>query len=481
MDDTNPAKESMEYVEAIKTDVRWLGFDWGENFFFSADYFERMYEVACELIRKGRAYVCGLTQEEWKEYRGIPTRPGKDSPHRNRPPEESLDLFARMRAGEFADGELCLRARIDMASPNMHMRDPVIYRIMRYHHYRTGDAWCIYPMYDFAHPLEDAFEKVTHSLCTLEFEVHRPLYDWVVDQLGMEQPPRQNEFARLNLTYTVMSKRKLLELVQGKLVHGWDDPRMPTLCGMRRRGYPPAAIRNFCEEVGITKYESITDMALLEHHVRAVLNKTAPRRMAVLRPLKLVLENIPAGEVREVEAVNNPEDPDAGSRTIPFGREVYIEHDDFAEHPPPKFFRLTPGKSVRLRYAGFVTCTGMVKDSASGDVTGVRGTWSPPEEKLKVKGTIHWAPAAQAVPLEVRSYDRLFKVEEPDADVDFKAHLNKESLVTLEAVGEPCLGDVAPGEACQFERLGYYCADPDSVAGRPVFNSTVTLKAPRSK
>jgi glutaminyl-tRNA synthetase len=477
MDDTNPAKESMEYVEAIQQDIRWLGFQWGPHFYYAADYFERMYQVARDLIRKGKAYVCELSQEEWKDYRGAPTRPGRESPWRNRPAEESLDQFARMRAGEFDDGTLCLRAKIDMASPNLHLRDPVLYRILRVPHYRTGDAWCIYPTYDFAHPLEDAFENITHSLCTLEFEVHRPLYDWVIEQLDMGQPPRQHEFARLNVTYTVMSKRKLLELVQQKRVRHWDDPRLPTLCGMRRRGYPPEAIRNFCDEIGITKFESLTDFALLEHHVRAVLNRTAARRLAVLRPLKLVLENIPAGETRTVEAINNPEDPGAGTRTLSFGRELFIERDDFMESPPPKYFRLAPGRSVRLRYAGFATCTSAVMDPASGEVVELRGTWHPPSDQVKVKGTIHWVSAADAVPAEIRLYDRLFNVEQPDAaEGDFTAHLNPDSLHIREGYLEPSLAGGAPGACFQFERLGYFAVDPDARPDRPVFNRTATLK-----
>ncbi|HMP72630.1 MAG TPA: glutamine--tRNA ligase/YqeY domain fusion protein [Kiritimatiellia bacterium] len=478
MDDTNPAKESMEYVDAIREDIRWLGFDWGEHFYFSADYFERMYEVACALIGKGNAYVCDLSSEAFKEYRGVPTRPGKESPGRLRSVEENLDLFARMRAGEFPDGAYCLRARIDMASPNLHLRDPVLYRVMRAHHYRTGDAWCLYPMYDFAHPLEDAFEGVTHSLCTLEFEVHRPLYDWVVDHLDLPVRPRQYEFARLNLTYTVMSKRKLLQLVQEGLVSGWDDPRMPTICGLRRRGYPAAALRAFCEKIGITKYESLTDVALLEHCVREELNRTALRRMAVFDPLKVVLTNLPEGEVRTVSAVNNPEDPEAGHREVAFGREILIEQDDFAEEPPPKFFRLAPGKTVRLRYAGYLTCEQVVKD-ADGRVVEVHGRWDPPDAGIKVKGTIHWVPAVQAVEAEIRLYDRLFRVEEPDDDkgVDFKTHLNPESLKVTRAWVEPALAEAEPEQAFQFERIGYFCADRrDHGRGRPVFNRTVTLK-----
>ena len=479
MDDTNPTMESTEYVDSIREDVRWLGFDWGDHFYYSADYFERMYETAVALIQTGKAYVCALSSEAFREYRGIPTQPGRESPSRNRPVSESLDLFARMRAGEFADGELCLRAKIDMASPNLHLRDPVLYRIMRVPHYRTENSWCMYPMYDFAHPLEDAFEGVTHSLCTLEFEVHRPLYDWVVAQLGLASPPRQYEFARLNLTYTVMSKRKLLQLVQDKQVAGWDDPRMPTICGMRRRGYPAEAIRTFCETIGVTKFGSLTDVALLEHCVRDVLNRTAPRRMAVLKPLKLVLENIPAGETRTVEALNNPDDPAAGTRAVPFGRELYIEEDDFMEVAPKKFFRLAPGQSVRLRVAGFVTCTGCTKDAVSGVVTEVRGTWNAPDTEMKVKATIHWVAAAAAVAVDVRLYDRLFRVPEPDADkdADFTAHLNSDSLQKVGARVEPALASAVPGETFQFERLGYFCADSrESQPGAPVFNQTVTLR-----
>jgi glutaminyl-tRNA synthetase len=476
MDDTNPSKENMEYVESIMNDVRWLGFDWGDHFYFSADYFERMFQVAEDLIRRGKAYVCELSSEQWKDYRGVPTRPGKESPFRNRTPEESLVLFHRMRAGEFADGTLCLRAKIDMASPNMHLRDPVIYRIMREHHYRTGDAWCIYPMYDFAHPLEDAFEGVTHSLCTLEFEVHRPLYDWVIEQLDLPYRPNQFEFARLNLTYTVMSKRKLLQLVNEKRVSGWDDPRMPTVSGMRRRGYPAEAIRNFCEIIGITKFESLTDVALLEHCVRDVLNKQAERRMAVLRPLKVTIAN--AAEVpATVRAVNNPEDPAAGEREIPFGAELFIEQDDFMLEPPPKYFRLGPGRSVRIRYAGFLTCTGVEQDAA-GAVTGLVCTWSPPTAELKVKGTIHWVPASAPV-AEVRLYDRLFTVEEPDQgdEKPFTDFLNPDALQVTTARIEPALAAAGGGKYFQFERIGYFVSDNrEHTPERPVFNRTVTLK-----
>ena len=477
MDDTNPAKESMEYVEAIQADIRWLGFDWGEHFFYAADYFERMYEFAEALILKGCAYVCDLSSEAFKEYRGVPTRPGKESPFRNRDPQESLDLFRRMRAGEFPDGSRCLRAKIDMASPNLHLRDPVLYRILREPHYRTGSDWCLYPMYDFAHPLEDAFEGVTHSLCTLEFEVHRPLYDWVVSQLAPPIVPRQFEFARLNLAYTVMSKRKLLQLVQEKQVSGWDDPRLPTLCGMRRRGYPPEAIREFCDRIGITKYESLTDLALLEHCVRDALNRTALRRMAVLRPVKVIIDNLE--QDLDVQAVNNPEDETAGSRTLTLTRELWIEQDDFMLEPPPKYFRLTPGKSVRIRYAGFLTCERVVQDDATGAVKEIHCTWNPPEDKLKVKGTIHWVSATRGVPATVRLYDRLFTVPEPDGDkeVDFKSHLNPESAIEVQAMVEPSLAEAQPEQAFQFERVGYFCADRyDHTAGAPVFNRTATLK-----
>ncbi len=479
MDDTNPAKESMEYVENIRRDIRWLGFDWGDHFYYSADYFERMVECAVKLIRMGKAYVCELTQEQWKDYRGIPTQPGRESPFRNRPPEESVALFARMRAGEFPDGSLCLRAKIDMASPNLHLRDPVLYRILRMPHYRTGDAWLIYPTYDYAHPIEDALEGVTHSLCTLEFEVHRPLYDWVVETLGFDPAPRQTEFARLNLTYTVMSKRKLLELVQGGQVAGWDDPRMPTLCGMRRRGYPPAAIRAFCDAVGVTKYESLTDVALLEHCVRDELNRTATRRMAVFDPLKVVIDNLPPDAPASFAIPNNPEDPAAGARTVPFGRTILIEREDFMEEPPKDFFRLAPGRAVRLRGAGFLTCTEVVKDAA-GRVVELHGTWQPMTEKVKVKATIHWVPEVGARQVEVRLYDRLFRVEDLSAtpeESDYRDFLNPDSLKTVTAFAEPAIADAQPGAAFQFERIGYFCADEkDSKPGAPVFNRTVTLK-----
>jgi glutaminyl-tRNA synthetase len=486
MDDTNPSKETMEYVDNIKNDVHWLGFDWGPHFYFSADYFERMYECARQLIRDGKAYVCELTSEQWKEYRGIPTLPGKESPFRNRPVDESLDLFARMRAGEFADGTLCVRARIDMASPNLHLRDPVIYRIMRVSHYRTDDAWCIYPTYDYAHPLEDAFEGITHSLCTLEFEVHRPLYDWVLEQLAFPKPPRQIEFARLNITYTVLSKRKLLELVRDGYVNGWDDPRMPTLAGLRRRGFTPSAIRSFCKRVGVTKFDSFTDLALLEFCIREELNQTAPRFMAVLDPVKVVIENYPEQEVDWFDAVNNPEDPSAGTRRVPFSRELYIERADFREDSPKKYFRLAPGKEVRLRYGYFITCKGFTRDAATGQITEIRCTYDPATrggnapDGRKVKGTIHWVSAAHAVPAEVRLYDRLFKVEHPDdvpEGVDYKTNINPDSLKVIRAMVEPELARLPGNTRCQFERKGYFMADPvDSTPSTPVFNQIVPLK-----
>lgn len=475
MDDTNPVKEDVEYTDSIKADVRWLGFDWGAHYYHASDYFERMFELACGLIRDGKAYVCEVTGDDWKNYRGIPTEPGRESPFRHRSPEENLDLFQRMRAGEFPDGSKVLRARIDMASPNLHLRDPVLYRILHTPHPHAGDQWCIYPMYDYAHPIEDALEQITHSMCTLEFEVHRPLYDWVIQNCHLF-PSQQMEFARLSLTYTVMSKRKLLELVQQKLVKGWDDPRLPTLCGLRRRGVPPAAIREFCERVGITKYDSLTDVALLEHCIRDELNRTARRAMAVLDPLRVIIENennLPAS----VRGANNPEDPDAGERDIPFGPELFIEREDFAEVPPPKYFRLSPGKAVRLRNAGFLTCTGVEKDE-SGAIVAVRGTFAPMSEPIKVKATIHWVAACAARPVEVRLYDRLFTVPEPDGDkaVDFKSHLNPNSLQTVTALVEPSLIEAKPGDRFQFERIGYFCADPESRPGAPVFNRTVTLK-----
>jgi glutaminyl-tRNA synthetase len=478
MDDTNPAKEEIEYINAIKEDVRWLGFDWGTHFYHASDFFDQMYAFAESLIQRGKAYVCAVPQDDWKDYRGVPTRPGKESPWRNRPAAESLGLFRRMKAGEFKEGELCLRAKIDMASPNIHLRDPVIYRILHAEHPHTGNKWCVYPMYDFAHPLEDAFEGVTHSLCSIEFEVHRPLYDWVIENLegSTTTRPHQNEFARLDLTYTVMSKRKLLELVENHLVSGWDDPRMPTLCGLRRRGYTPHAIRNFVETVGVTKFNSLTEVALLEHCLREDLNKIALRRMAVLKPLKVTIENaedLPA----TVEAQNNPEDPAAGTRQIPFSRELLIESDDFMEVPPPKYFRLTPGGSVRIRNAGFLTCT-RVEKNAAGAVTNVICRWSPQTTALKVKGTIHWVSAPHAKQVVVRLYDRLFTVPEPDGqEQDFKTFLNPHSLEQVIAFAEPAVAEAQPGDKVQFERIAYFVADAyDSRPGAPVFNRTVTLK-----
>lgn len=488
-DDTNPEKEDIEYVDSIQRDVRWLGFDWGAHLYYASDYYEQLYQYAVELIRKNKAYVCSLSSEEFKNYRGAPTRPGLESPGRARSVEENLDFFTRMRAGEFPDGAYTLRARIDMASPNLHMRDPVLYRIKRVSHHRTGDAWCIYPTYDFAHGLSDSIERITHSICTLEFEVHRPLYDWILEQLDLPLPnPRQIEFARLNLSYTVMSKRMLQELVRNGHVRGWDDPRMPTIAGLRRRGVPPEAIRNFCAEIGVTKVDSLTDVAFFEHIVREYLNTRAPRFMAVLRPLKVVIENYPDNQEEFFEAMNNPEDTAAGSRKVPFSRELYIEQDDFQEQPQPKFFRLAPGREVRLRAACYITCRGVVKDS-SGKITELHCTYDPESrggstpDGRRVKGTIHWVSAKHARLAETRLYDRLFTVENPAAqDRDFKEFLNPFSLETLEACVEPALAELAPGAFCQFERLGYFCADAlDSKTGAPVFNRIVPLKDSWSK
>ena len=483
-DDTNPEAEEVEYVESIMEDVRWLGFDWGEYLFFASDYFDKLYEYATQLIRDGKAYVCTLNTEEFAEYRGSPNEPGKDSPHRDRPIEESLDLFARMKAGEFSDGEYVVRAKIDMASSNLHLRDPVIYRIKQATHHRTGDAWCIYPMYDFTHPLSDALEGITHSLCTLEFEAHRPLYDWSIEQLDTPSTPRQIEFARLSLNYTVMSKRKLLELVQENLVSGWDDPRMPTISGMRRRGYPAAAIRNFCERIGITKFKSMTDIGLLEFAVREELNTIAPRAMGVLNPLKVTITNYPEGEEESFEGPVNPGNPDSGTRNVPFSRELYIEREDFMEDPPRKFFRLGPGREVRLRYACYITCTDVVKDE-DGNITELLCTWDPESrgggtpDGRKVKATLHWVSARHALEAEVRLYDRLFSVEAPDGDkdVDFKTHLNPDSAKTITALVEPSLSGAEPGSFHQFERVGYFCVDSkDSTPEKLVFNRTVGLR-----
>ncbi len=487
-DDTNPERESEEYVRAIKDDVRWLGFDWGDHLYYASDYFERMYQCATKLIRDGNAYVCDLTPEQFKPYRGVPTRPGKESPHRHRGMEENLDLFQRMRDGEFPDGAYVLRAKIDMASPNLHLRDPALYRIKRAHHHRTGDRWCIYPTYDFAHGLEDSFEGITHSLCTLEFEVHRPLYDWLLDAMEVYHP-RQIEFSRLNLSYTVMSKRKLLQLVEEDRVTGWDDPRMPTLAGLRRRGYTPASIRHFCRRIGVTKFDGITDMALLEHTLRDELNRTAPRVMAVLDPVKLVIDNYPEEQQESMTAINNPEDPDAGTRAIPFARELYIERDDFMEAAPSKFRRLTPGREVRLRYAYIVECTGCEKD-ADGLVHTVHCRYDPATrggtapDGRKVRGTIHWVPASEAVTAPVRLYDRLFKCPNPDDGSEggsFLDHLNPHSLETVTAYMEPGLRNAAAGDRYQFERRGYFFVDPlDSRPGTPVFNRIVPLRDPWS-
>ncbi len=482
-DDTNPCKEETEYVEAIKEDVRWLGCDWEDRLYYASDYFEQLYEYAVQLIKSGHAYVCDLSPEEIREYRGTLTEPGKESPYRNRSVEENLDLFRRMRAGEFPEGSRVLRAKIDMASPNLNMRDPVLYRILHAPHHRTGEKWCIYPMYDYAHPLSDAIEGITHSICSLEFEDHRPLYNWVLDTLGIESPPQQIEFARLNLSYTVMSKRKLRQLVEEGLVSGWDDPRMPTLSGLRRRGYTPEAIRDFCERIGVAKSNSVVDIALLEHCLREDLNRRALRRMAVLRPLRLVIENYPEGKVEEVEAVNNPEDPAAGTRKVPFSRVLYIERDDFREDPPKKFYRLAPGREVRLKYAYLVTCTGVVKDE-SGEIKEIRCVYDPQSrggsapDGRKVKGTIHWVSAAHAKEAEVRLYDRLFTKEIPDSGEDFKEFINPKSLEILRSCRiEPDLANARPGVPYQFERIGYFCLDSvDSSPENPVFNRSVPLR-----
>ena len=485
-DDTNPAKEDVEYVDSIKEDVQWLGFDWGKNIYFASDYFEKLYGFAVELIQSGKAFVCELTLDEIAGHRGTPTKPGTNSPYRDRSPGENLELFQRMRDGEFADGTRVLRAKIDMASPNLHMRDPVLYRIRKTLHHRTGNKWCLYPMYDFTHCLSDSIEGITHSLCTLEFEVHRPLYDWVLDNVAIDSRPRQIEFARLSLTYTVLSKRKLLTLVEEGRVNGWDDPRMPTVSGLRRRGYTPASIRSFCKTIGMTKFNSLTDVALLEHSIRQDLNDTTPRRMAVLRPLKVVITNFDEDKVEELEAANHPKDPEAGTRSVPFTREIYVERDDFMEEPPRKFFRLGPGREVRLRFAYFITCNEVIKNAA-GEVTELHCTYDPEThggsapDGRKVKGTIHWVSASHAFEAQVRLYDRLFTVEDPNKEDDGKTyldHLNAESQeVIADAKLEPGLAKAEPGERFQFERLGYFCADAgDSQAGKPVFNRTVTLR-----
>jgi len=483
-DDTNPVKEEVEYVESIMQDIRWLGFDWEDRLFYASDYFERLYEYAVKLIRKGKAYVCDLSADEVREYRGTLTEPGTESPYRQRTVEENLDLFARMRAGEFPDASRTLRAKIDMAAPNINLRDPVMYRILHASHHRTGDAWCIYPMYDFAHGQSDSIEGITHSLCSLEYEIHRPLYDWFLDELEIYHP-RQIEFARLNVSYTVLSKRKLLRLVQAGHVQGWDDPRMPTLSGLRRRGYTPEAIRDFCERIGVAKKDSMVDLALLEHCLREDLNRRAPRAMGVLKPLRVVIENYPEGRVEEFDTVNNPEDPAAGTRKVPFSRVLYIEQDDFRETPPPKYYRLAPGREVRLRSAYFVKCVEVVKDG-QGKVVELRCTYDPatrggdaPDGRT-VKATLHWVSADHAVPAEVRLYDRLFTKENPDeADEgrDFLANLSPNSLEVLSGCWvEPSLAGAKAGSIYQFERQGYFCVDPDSTDGQLAFNRAVSLK-----
>jgi len=484
-DDTNPTKEEVEYVESQKSDIRWLGFDWGDRLFFASDYFEQLYEYAVELIKKGKAYVCDLSPEEIRAYRGTLMEPGRDSPYRNRSVEENLDLFERMRAGEFEEGSRTLRAKIDMASPNLNLRDPVMYRMIKAPHHRTGDTWCIYPMYDWAHPLSDSIEGITHSLCSLEYEDHRPLYDWFLDQLNIHHP-QQIEFARLNLSYTVLSKRRLLKLVEAGHVNGWDDPRMPTLSGLRRRGYTPEAIRDFCDLIGVAKTNSIVDIGLLEHCIRQDLNQRAPRVFGVLRPLKLVIDNYPEDLVEEMDCVNNPEDPSMGARKVPFSRVLYIEGEDFREDPPRKWFRLAPGREVRLRYAYYITCGGVVKDEHTGEVVELhstydpqtRGGWAP--DGRTVRGTLHWVSAAHSLEAEVRLYDRLFLKANPldgEDGEDFIAHLNPKSLETLTSCRvEPSLAGAAPGSIYQFERQGYFCVDPDSTDERLVFNRTVALR-----
>lgn len=492
-DDTNPEKEDVEYINAIKEDVRWLGYDWEDREYYASDYFEQLYEWAEYLIKQGKAYVDDLSPEEISEYRGkairdgdkIITPPGKNSPYRDRSVEENLDLFRRMRAGEFPDGTKTLRAKIDMSHPNINMRDPVMYRIMRATHPRTGDEWCIYPTYDWAHGQSDAIEGITHSLCTLEFEVHRPLYDWFLDNLPVPHRPRQIEFSRLNLTYTVLSKRRLLQLVEEGHVNGWDDPRMPTIAGLRRRGYTPESIRDFCSRIGVTKAEGVVEYELLEYCLRQDLNKRAERRMAVLHPLKVVIDNYPEDQVEELEAINNPEDPSAGTRMVPFSKVLYIERDDFMENPVPKFYRLAPGREVRLRYAYFIRCTDVVKDEA-GNIVEIHASYDPATrggdapDGRKVKATLHWVSAAHAIAAEVRLYDRLFKAKNPlqvEDGKDWLDNLNPESLVVLTGCKlEPSLAEVSPGDRFQFERVGYFCVDPDSKPGRPVFNRTATLR-----
>lgn len=483
-DDTNPSKEDVEYVDSIQEDVKWLGFDWGDRMFYASDYFAQLYEYAEQLIRMGKAYVCDLSAQEMREYRGTLTEPGRNSPYRDRSIEESLDLFRRMKAGEFPDGTRTLRAKIDMASPNITMRDPVLYRILRATHHRTGDTWCIYPMYDYAHPISDAIERITHSICTLEFEDHRPLYDWCVETLGIYRP-QQIEFARLNLTHTVMSKRKLRELVEQKLVGGWDDPRMPTISGLRRRGYTPEAIRDFCERIGVAKSNSMVDLEMLEHCIREDLNTRAARAMVVLRPLKVVVENYPEDRVEELTAENNPENPAMGSRVVPFSRVLYIEQEDFMEQPPGKFFRLAPGREVRLKHAYIIKCEQVVKDEQTGEILEVRCTYDRESKSggatsgRKVKGTLHWVSAAHAAPVEVRLYDHLF-ADDTAGDIngeDGQNALNPMSLTVLQqAMMEPGLANAPAGSHYQFLRQGYFCADSDSRPGAPVFNRIVSLR-----
>lgn len=483
-DDTNPCKEEDEFVQSIKKDIAWLGFNWGENLFFASDYFDQLHEWAIKLIKLGKAYVCQLNAEETRQYRGTLKEPGKNSPYRDRSVEENLDLFEKMKNGEFEEGTHALRAKLDMSSPNLNMRDPVLYRILKAHHHRTGDKWCIYPMYDFTHGQSDSIEKITHSICTLEFQDHRPLYNWFCDTLGIYHP-QQIEFARLNLAYALTSKRKLQQLVADGHVTTWDDPRMTTISGMRRRGYTPEAIRNFCKKIGVAKTDSVLEFALLEFCVREDLNKKADRLMAVLNPLKVVIENYPEDQVEEMDAVNNPEDPEAGNRKIPFCKEIYIERDDFMEDPPKKFFRLAPGSEVRLRYAYFVTCTDVIKDE-NGEIVELRCTYDPktrggntPPDGRKVKGTIHWVSARHAVDAEVRLYDQLFTKENPskvEEGKEFTDSINPDSLKVVTGKLEPALASREAGYQCQFERLGYFCADPDSTDEKPVFNRTVTLR-----
>jgi len=484
-DDTNPSKEDVEYVESIKEDVQWLGFHWDDRLFYASDYFDQLYAYAVQLVKTGKAYVCSLSADEIRENRGTLTMPGKDSPYRTRSIEENLELFERMRAGEFEDGAHVLRAKIDMASPNVVMRDPTIYRIRKVPHHRTGDTWCIYPMYDFAHCLSDSIEGITHSLCTLEFENNRQLYDWILDELDVDCHPQQIEFARLNLNYTVLSKRKLVELVQGSHVSGWDDPRMPTISGLRRRGYTPESIRNFCERIGVARRDSTVDIALLEFSIREDLNKLAPRVMGVLRPLKVIIDNYPENQVEELDALNNPEDLAMGARKIPFSRVIYIEQDDFLEEPPKKFFRLAPGREVRLRYAYFITCVKVVKDEETGQIIELHCTYDPSTrggsspDGRKVKATLHWVSASHAINAQARLYDHLFLKEDPDEEkhVDFKSHLNPNSLKISSFLVEPSLTGAPSGSRYQFERLGYFCVDSvDSSDNALVFNRTVTLR-----